>query len=269
MQDSLHTLVRYSYFYLMFFGANALAIYLVSGGYAIGLVPLALTVIALSFATERFIPYNPDWNRDHGDTRRDLLIGPTNQAFIVASVLLVPLFDFDKADWHLWPDHWALVWQLLLGVVIVDIGLASSHFLLHKINRLWPQHRLHHSMTRMYGFNGFMRHPTNQLLEFAPGALPLLFLGINLEAAFLVVFAVTVQLLLQHSNVDYRAGVFRYLIAVNEVHRLHHLRNTAGEEGVNYSLFFTFWDMALGSFRLPSSDRMLTSDDIGLRPGRN
>ncbi|NNF15707.1 MAG: sterol desaturase family protein, partial [Gammaproteobacteria bacterium] len=131
--------------------------------------------------------------------------------------------------------------------------------------------RLHHSMTRMYGFNGFMRHPTNQLLEFAPGALPLLFLGINLEVAFLVVFAVTVQLLLQHSNVDYRAGVFRYLIAVNEVHRLHHLRNTAGEEGVNYSLFFTLWDMALGSFRLPKSDRMLTSDDIGLRPnvGRN
>ena len=265
MQHLSRSLVRNSYFYIVFFGANALALWLVASGHPIWLVPLALFVIVLSFIAERIAPYNADWNRDRDDTRRDVLIGVTNQLFIVASVLLIPLFDFDKAAWHLWPDHWAIGWQVLLGVVIVDLGLASSHFLLHRIDRLWPQHRLHHSMTRMYGFNGFMRHPTNQLLEFAPGALPLLFLGINLNAAFLVVFAVTVQLLLQHSNVDYRAGVFRYLIAVNEVHRLHHLRNKEGQDGVNYALFFNVWDMLLGRFRLPRPHRVLTSDDIGLR----
>lgn len=104
--------------------------------------------------------------------------------------------------------------------------------------------------------------PLHQALETAAGVAPLLPAGLPPDVASVLAFAVAVQLLMQHSNVDYRVGVLKHVLALNEGHRFHHLK-WAGAGDVNFGLFTLIWDHALGTH---SSDaaRRFTTDDLGM-----
>ena len=55
-----------------------------------------------------------------------------------------------------------------------------------------------------------------------------------------------VQLLMQHSNADYRIGFLARHLALNQAHRSHH--RCDGERGnVNFGLFTNLWDRLLGT----------------------
>jgi len=73
---------------------------------------------------------------------------------------------------------------------------------------------------------------------------------------------VTLQLLVQHSNVDYRIGRFANVLAANSGHRLHHVAVT-GEGDVNFGLFTLVWDRALGTYRAPTA-RVVRDGDLGI-----
>ena len=79
----------------------------------------------------------------------------------------------------LWPDHWPLALQLLLAIALADLGITLVHYASHRSPLLWRLHAVHHSVTRLYGFNGLMKHPLHQLLETLGGTLPLLLLGLH------------------------------------------------------------------------------------------
>ena len=78
------------------------------------------------------------------------------------------------------------------------------------------------------------------------GTAPLLLIGTPPEVFMLLLVAVIIQLLLQHSNVDYFVGTLRNILAINSMHRFHHLK-TAKEGDVNFGLFTTFTDYVLGT----------------------
>ncbi len=61
-------------------------------------------------------------------------------------------------------------------------------------------------MERLYGFNGLMKHPMHQSVEALAGLAPLLLVGMPVDVVVLLAFAIGIQLLLQHSNVDMRIG---------------------------------------------------------------
>ena len=90
-----------------------------------------------------------------------------------------------------------------------------AHYASHRHNALWQLHAVHHSVKRMYGFNGLMKHPLHQTVETLAGTTPLLLMGAPQEVLMLLVVAVIIQLLLQHSNVAYFAEPFRYFLAIN------------------------------------------------------
>jgi sterol desaturase/sphingolipid hydroxylase (fatty acid hydroxylase superfamily) len=77
--------------------------------------------------------------------------------------------------------------------------------------------------------------------------LPLILLGLPAGVTSVLALAMAVQLLLQHSNADYRVGQLRYVLALNEGHRFHHLKR-AGIGDVSLGLFTLVWDHALGTF---------------------
>ncbi|MCV7070847.1 sterol desaturase family protein, partial [Mycobacterium rufum] len=112
----------------------------------------------------------------------------------------------------------------------------------------------HHSVKRFYGFNGLMKHPLHGALELAAGILPLLILGLPKAIAEVLTVAIAVQLLLQHSNADYRVGPLRKVLALNEGHRFHHLK-WAGIGDVNFGLFTLGLDHALRTFSFDSQRR--------------
>ncbi|HZR37404.1 MAG TPA: sterol desaturase family protein [Nevskia sp.] len=264
---ALTAVLRYGTFPLFAFGINALLIGLV-GAHAPYWQPLLvlLPAIGLMFAIERLIPWQPSWNLAHGDARRDLLHALVNTAFNHLGVLLLPLLAGLGVWRGLWPQGWPFWAQALLAILVADLGISAVHHLSHKWPPLWRFHAVHHSVRRLYGFNGLMKHPLHQLAETLGGVLPLLLFGIPQPVALALVFCVAVQLLLQHSNADYRSGWLRVLFANAEVHRFHH-SNRAGEGDVNFGLFTTCWDHLAGTFHDEAGAAPRAAGAVGLSGG--
>ncbi|MGN2642156.1 MULTISPECIES: sterol desaturase family protein [Nocardia] len=110
--------------------------------------------------------------------------------------------------------------------------------------------------------DGLMKHPLHQTIEMTAGVTPLLLLGIPVPVAAALSLAVAVQLLLQHSNADYRVGPLKYVLALNEGHRFHHLK-WAGIGDVNFGLFTLVWDHLLRTYSYDPA-RRFSSEDIGM-----
>ncbi|NUO77288.1 MAG: sterol desaturase family protein [Lysobacter sp.] len=232
---------------------------------ALWLLPLLGAAAALSFLAEQLWPYDPDFNRSHGDRRRDTLHAVVNEGANVLSIALLPLLSA-AVPWRCWPTQWPFATQLLLAIVLADLGLTLMHYASHRVSWLWRLHAVHHSVTRMYGFNGLMKHPLHQAVEASFGVLPLVLLGMPAPLAAVLAFAIAIQLLLQHSNVDLQPGLLGRVMAWAPLHRFHHLRyGRAGD--VNFGLFFTVWDRLLGtSFDAPGYRPSSADLGIGAQP---
>lgn len=259
----LRFLLRYAYAPAMLVGAPWAAIALVSEGRSKWLLALLLLgAILTSFLVERLIPYDKDWNRSHDDAGRDIMHFLVNETANVLSVLALPLVAM-LIPWEgIWPHDWPLWLQVLLAVIAADFGLTIAHYYSHKWDWLWRFHAVHHSVKRMYGFNGLMKHPIHQAIELVAGTTPLVLAGMPQDVAFLFAFCVAIQLLLQHSNADVRIGPLRYVLALSPVHRFHHIKWPV-EGDVNFGLFTTLWDRMLGTAHY-APRRVFTSDDIGI-----
>lgn len=241
-----------AYFLFFVVGATMLVSAGISPSWLIGLL---IAAIAASLIAERIAPFETAWNYSHGDTRRDLAHAIVNEGSILILVLLLP-FSASLVPWtSVWPITLPYWTQLLLAIILLDAGISLAHFASHRIPLLWRFHAVHHSVRRMYGFNGLLKHPVHQLIEISIGTLPWLLMGIPQDIAMVGAFAVAIQLQLQHSNVDMRLGPLAYLWAVAPVHRHHHLASaTTGD--VNFGLFFTIWDVLLGTAQFKSSDHI-------------
>lgn len=240
-------------YFLLFVGGAAS---LVSAGTSpLWLISLLIAAIVTSLIAEHIAPYETAWNHSQSDARRDLAHALVNEGSILVLVLLLPVFASFVPWTSVWPatlPYWA---QLVLAIVILDAGISVTHFASHRFPLLWRFHAVHHSVRRMYGFNGLLKHPIHQLIEISIGTLPWLLLGIPQDVAVVGAFAVAIQLQLQHSNVDMRLGPLAYLWAVAPVHRHHHLAS-ATKGDVNFGLFLTIWDVFLGTAQFKSSDHI-------------
>lgn len=255
--QTLRRLFQRVYAPVFFLGFNALALYAVgSGASRLWLGAILVWAIAASFAAEQLAPFERAWNRPRGDVLRDVLHGCVNETLTVATVASIPLLSI-LAPWPtLWPTSWPLALQLALAILVADAGITLIHFASHRFVPLWRLHSVHHSVTRLIGFNGLMKHPLHQALETAAGAAPLVLVGMPFEVGALLGFAVAIQLLLQHSNVDMQVGALAAVWAVAPVHRHHHLASAADGD-VNFGLFTTIWDRLL---RTTAPDRSSPRD---------
>jgi sterol desaturase/sphingolipid hydroxylase (fatty acid hydroxylase superfamily) len=257
-------LLRWLYPLLMLLGFNGSAIALIAGGAPhLLLVPLLLAAIALSFAAERLIPYQSAWNDGQDDVGRDVAHAFVNETFALVSVLALPALAGFATLAHLWPNGLPFVVQVLGTILVFDFGITLCHWLSHRWGPLWRLHAVHHSVTRAYGLNGLMKHPLHQAVELSFGIAPLLVIGIPEKVAWALAFAVAIQLLMQHSNADYRVGPLRSVLSLNEGHRFHHLR-WAGVGDVNFGLFTLIYDHLLLRTFSYDPERIFTSDDLGI-----
>lgn len=266
--STMKTLLQYVYAPLLFCASLGVAAYAIGvrGLAPVWLLPLFGAVLACSFLAEACAPYEPRWNRDHGDRGRDLLHALVNELSNGLALAAIPLVAASLPGQGLavgrvlWQAPFAV--QLLAAIVVADLGITLAHWLSHRVPWLWRLHAVHHSVRRLYGFNGLMKHPLHQAVEALAGIAPLLLIGMPADVAAVLAFAIAVQLLLQHSNVDMRIGALRHLVAWAPVHRYHHIRyGKAGD--VNFGLFFTAWDHLLGT-AFDARGHRLTSEDLGI-----
>ena len=243
--------ILYAPLYFLGFVAGAAAI-IAAGASPIWLGPLLTAAIVTSLLAERAVPYERQWNANHGDRSRDIAHAIVNEASIVILVLLFPLFASIVPWPSVWPAELPFLAQLIIAIILLDAGISLAHYASHRISLLWRFHAVHHSVLRMYGFNGLLKHPVHQIIEISCGALPWLLMGVPQDIAVVGAFAVAIQLQLQHSNVDMRIGLMAYLWAIAPVHRHHHLASDTDGD-VNFGLFLTIWDVLLGTAQFGSS----------------
>ena len=254
---------RYGYVPVMLLGLNGAGVALTAAGAPkYWLLAVMAVAIATAFLVERVIPYDPEWNHDQADSRRDRIHVAVNETLILASVAAIPLLAAVVPAPRLWPRTWALPLQVLAAIMIADLGITVVHVASHKIGVLWRFHAVHHIITRFYGLNGLMKHPLHQTVEMAAGVAPLILIGLPVNVASLLALAVAIQLLLQHSNADYRVGPAKHVLALNEGHRFHHLK-WAGIGDVNFGLFTLVWDHLMRTYSY-NPTRRFDSTQLGM-----
>ena len=220
--NGVRSVIKIVFVPIMLLGFNGMAVWIVYSENAwLWLLPLLLAAISTSFLAERYIPYENAWNRNQGDAGRDLIYAIAYEGSVYLSVALIPILALLVPSSDLWPSGWPLWGQLLFAVIIADFGITLCHYASHRVEWIWRFHAPHHSVIRMYGLNGLIKHPFHQTLETAAGTIPLLLIGMPVEIGLLLGFAITVQLLLQHSNTDMQIGPLRYVLALAPLHRFH------------------------------------------------
>ena len=255
--------IRYFYVPLLLVGFNGFAIWLLTMGYNWWWLALLYPgAVLISLAAEHIRPYHSGFNKPNKDIDRDILYAFTYELSILNSVALLPVFSMIRPWESIWPHHWPLWQQVMAAILIADFGFMFVHYLSHKFPLLWRFHAPHHSIERLYSFNGLIKHPVQITVEVVVASTPLILLGISQEIALLMGFAAGIQLLLQHSNAKYELGPFKYVLAIAPVHRFHHVKD--GEAGnVNFGLFLCLWDHLLGTFKYENK-RAFSPGDFGI-----
>ncbi|MCA6441389.1 MAG: sterol desaturase family protein, partial [Chitinophagaceae bacterium] len=110
-----------------------------------------------------------------------------------------------------------------------------------KYKFLWNLHSIHHSSERLYFLNGDKRHALHQLIEGGPGIIVCMVIGTPPVVIITALALLAVNMFMQHTNLDYKAGILKKIFCVAELHRWHH-RADYKDAQVNYGAWLTVWD---------------------------
>jgi len=149
-----------------------------------------------------------------------------------------------------WPTGWPLALQVVLALLIADVGTYLRHRLFHRSSLLWRFHQIHHSATGLYWIRSAYTHPLEQLAIMLAMMFPIALLGAGNVVIVIVAFVYGLSGLLQHANVDARSSILNRVFSTPEVHRFHHGANEKGNAS-NFSAFFVFMDMLFGTYCHP------------------
>jgi sterol desaturase/sphingolipid hydroxylase (fatty acid hydroxylase superfamily) len=255
--------VRYLYAPFMMFGLIGAGIFVVASGSSFGwLGVILLTAIGSAFAAETLSPWHAEWNEPHGDEAANVWHWLVYEISAIQGILLIPTLTWLFPFQGLWPADWPLLAQFGLAFLFADFAFTMLHYLSHRWPLLWRLHAVHHGVGRLYGFNGVVRHPLHQSVDMIVGTLPLVILGMPVEVAVLLGLAISITLIVQHSNVSYELGPLKKYLAIGEVHHLHHV-NWGSEGDCNFGLLFSHWDRLLGTYH-PEPPRTIRADDMGI-----
>ncbi len=218
-----------------------------------------LSIVAAIALCERLMPYEQQWLRRDGETFNDVAHTLLNKggvqlaaalgasAPIAVATIAQPAIN---APTWLWPVGWPLAVQVVIGLIIAELGLYIAHRAAHEKLSLWRFHALHHSVERLWVVNTGRFHLVDSLFKIALSQIPLYLLGAPLEV-FLWVGAVTAFIgLLTHCNIDVRTGPLDFVFSTPQLHRWHHSRVLA-EGNTNYGENLVLWDQVFGTYFNP------------------
>lgn len=223
---------------------------------------IAYLFLAVSlFALERYMPHEPAWNEDDGQTfaniAHTLLSKGTVQTLVVFSTAigLAALVTPAAEPGHgIWPRHWPLWIQVIMGVTAAEFGLYWAHRIAHEWMPLWRFHAVHHSVTRLWVINTGRFHFIDSLASILLGMAVLLILGAPMEV-LVWLSAVTAFIgMLTHCNVDMRLGPLSWIFNTPGLHRWHHSRKIS-EGNKNYGENLMVWDQLFGTYFNPVNRR--------------
>lgn len=140
--------------------------------------------------------------------------------------------------------------QIMLAVIVADIGFYAHHRLFHAVPFLWRFHAVHHSIEELDWLAAHRVHPFDQIVSAIFSVLPVYLLGFSGEAMIISGMIYLVQSHLVHANVAMNFGPLRHIIASPHFHHWHH-SNVPGTRDTNFSGQLLFMDWIFGTLKLP------------------
>lgn len=146
------------------------------------------------------------------------------------------------------------VWGILLiGFLVRDFVQWWIHRLLHRSDRLWEFHKVHHSVAEM-GFAAHLRYHWMENILYKPlktfGVMVLG--GFEPEQAYLVHFIAIAIGHFNHSNIKITWGPLKYILNNPVMHLYHHAYVLPeGRYGVNFGISLSVWDYIFGTNYIP------------------
>ena len=226
-------------------------------GIASGHGPLAfnLTYFSLAgvlFILERVYPFEKKWLGSDGQEMPDLAHTTFTKVFVqilIVSITWLGLAELDiaKKGSALWPSHWPMACQVILGMVLAEFGLYWAHRIAHEWMPLWWFHAVHHSSKKLWFFNTGRFHLIDTLKSVVFSA-PILALAGAPKDVILWFGALTAYIgFLTHCNVQMRFGWLNYVFNTPALHRWHHSMDLR-EGNKNYGENLMIWDLVFGTF---------------------
>ncbi|HHL52932.1 MAG TPA: sterol desaturase family protein [Flammeovirgaceae bacterium] len=260
----LKKVFQYGIYPAVMLSASAILIYGMQQGYNYYVVSLSTIAIfgAFIFFLERQMPYNKSWLQGD-DWNLDFLYYIINYF-----IKIIAQFQFLwLSEWFAFPKVFPTTlpfWlQVILALTIIDFFIYAIHLFSHKNMFLWRLHAIHHSAERLYFLNGEKRHALHQILEGAPGIIVCLIIGTPQSVLVTALAILAINMFMQHTNLDYKAGFLKKIFSVAELHRWHH-RADFKDAQVNYGAWLIIWDYLFGTvYDKPEMARNL--GEIGIK----
>lgn len=148
---------------------------------------------------------------------------------------------------------WPLALQIVVVIIVFDFIQWCVHNLLHRIPWLWELHKTHHSVVdgEMDWIVAFRFHWGEVVVYKAIQYLPLLVFGFRTEAILAHAIFGTLIGHLNHSNLDWGYGAWRYVLNSPRMHIWHHDYDAATNGTKNFAIIFSAWDWIFGTAKYP------------------
>jgi sterol desaturase/sphingolipid hydroxylase (fatty acid hydroxylase superfamily) len=134
--------------------------------------------------------------------------------------------------------------KLLIGVVVFDLVSFLVHRALHRYDRLWNLHKVHHSTLQLDGFATTRTHMIENMVRFVPPQALLFLIGMPVSVVAGSVAIAAIYGVSNHSNLGINLRWFEPVLVTPRLHRRHHVPSTTQ---TNYGGIFTIWDRLFGT----------------------
>jgi sterol desaturase/sphingolipid hydroxylase (fatty acid hydroxylase superfamily) len=137
------------------------------------------------------------------------------------------------------------------AVMVGDFFYYWFHRAQHSNRFLWAFHSEHHALREMSAFNS-AHHFTEEIFRIPLVLVPMSLL-IRVDPGFapaIVWLLIGVQGLYIHSHTRFNLGPFRYVVADNRFHRIHHSLERQ-HWNRNFGSFTSVWDTVFGTAHFP------------------
>ncbi len=158
---------------------------------------------------------------------------------------------------------------LTIFFIISDFVQWNTHRLLHRVPLLWNFHKVHHSIKEM-GFAGHLRyHWMEPIVYKSLLYIPIAIIGgfDAMDVAIVYFFTIAIGHL-NHANLGWDYGIFKYIFNNPKMHIWHHVKELPEnvEYGINYGLTLSVWDYLFNTNYIPHDGRDI---ELGFKDDEN
>lgn len=164
------------------------------------------------------------------------------------------LIDFQLIDISTFPKFWGL----FIFFIVSDFVQWTTHNVLHRVPFLWNFHKVHHSVKQM-GFAAHLRYHWMEPVVYKSFLyIPLAIIGgFTAKDVAIIHFFTIIIGHINHANLGWDYGVFKYLFNNPKMHIWHHAKQLPNHlpKGMNFGITLSVWDYIFKTNYIPYSGK--------------